>query len=148
MHYTKDDPHHEEVNTFFKGTSQPAMLTNPLPPHQQQMVAQNPTPPKGGYAGHPSQGYASTNTHVLMCVETINLTTHENTYDIVPDKYSNGGAPDQPSTSTTPPLCSSLHIERHVFDLVLRPPKNTIHKSTFNPSSHVAHKYNIVEDLV
>ena len=61
-----------------------------------------------------------------MCVETIDLTACVNTCDTIPNKYANGGAPEQPSTSTTPPLSGPLHIERHVSNLVLIPPKNTI----------------------
>jgi hypothetical protein len=34
-----------------------------------------------------------------------------------------------------------------MFDSILRPPKSTIRKATFNPSSRAAQNYNIVEDL-
>jgi hypothetical protein len=34
-----------------------------------------------------------------------------------------------------------------MFESILLPPKSTIHKPTFNPSSRAAHKYNIVEYL-
>lgn len=64
------------------------------------MVSQNPAPSKGGHASHPSQGYASSNVHVLMCAETVDLTTHAKTYENIPNKDSNGGSPKQPFTST------------------------------------------------
>jgi hypothetical protein len=34
-----------------------------------------------------------------------------------------------------------------MFESILRPPKSTIHKATFNPISRDAQNYNIVEDL-
>ena len=55
-HYTKDFPHCEQVNTFLKGTSQSIVLTSPLQPQQQKMVAQNPAPPKGGMQVIPLKG--------------------------------------------------------------------------------------------
>ena len=146
-HYTKYCPHHEEVNKILKGTPQSTILTNPFPPQQQQMVAQNTVRLKGGNVVHPSQGDASSSSHVLMCAETIELTMRVKTYDTFLDKYANGGALDHPSTSTTTPLSSPLHIEKPMSDLLLRPPKNIIHKSTFNPSAQASQNYNIVEDL-
>ena len=62
---------------------------------------------------------------------------HENTYHTIPDKYANGGALDQPSSSTTQ-LFGPLQMERLVSDLVLRPLKNTICKLTLNPGSYTA----------
>lgn len=100
-----------------------------------------------GNVGHPSQGDASSSTHVLMCAKTIDLTTRARTYELVPNKDANRGAPEQPYTSTTPPLFGPFKIERHVFDMVLRPPKNTIQILGFNPSSHAAQNYSIVQDL-
>ena len=70
-HYMKECPHHDEVTKFLKGTSQLAILTDPFPPPQQKMVAQNPTPPKGGNAGHPPPRDASSSAHVLMCAKTM-----------------------------------------------------------------------------
>jgi hypothetical protein len=67
------------------------------------------------------------------------------------------GKPDKEklTTSTTPyplpttvkPPSGSLHIEKPNFDSILLPPKRTIQNLTFNPNSHVAQNYNIVEDL-
>jgi hypothetical protein len=126
-HYTKDFPHREEVTKFLKGTSQPAVLTNPFLIQQQQMVAQNPAPPQGGNAGHPHHEDASSSTaQVLMCNGIVSLTTRAKTYDTPPDNHANGGATDNPSTSTPPPSSTPLQIERHVVDSVLHPPKGTI----------------------
>jgi hypothetical protein len=48
----------------------------------------------------------------------------------------------------TPPTNGPLHLERLSLDTVLRPPpKGVIQKLDFNPHSHVAQNYNIVEDL-
>ena len=53
----------------------------------------------------------------------------------------------QPSPAT-PPTNGPLHLEQISLDTVLRPPlKGVVQKSSFNPHAHVAHNYNIVEDL-
>jgi hypothetical protein len=62
------------------------------------------------------------------------------------ESVTNGTVTDPPSTSVTPPS-GPLHIEKPNFDSILRPPKSTIRKSTFNPNSRAAQNYNIVEDL-
>lgn len=132
----KDCPHRDEVTKFLKGTSQPIVFTDPFPP-QQQMVVENPTPPKVGNAGRPPSGDASSSVLVLMCVETVNLTTRAKTYDSVLVKNIVGEGIDQLSSST--PLDNgSLHIDRPISTLVLRPPKSTVHKARFNPSSCTA----------
>ena len=83
---------------FVKGTSQPAIFTHPFPLYKQQMASQNPSPPPGGNAGHPTQGDCSTHAHnLMMCNETIGLTTQAKTYDTIPKVNTNGGASDQPS---------------------------------------------------
>jgi hypothetical protein len=77
------------------------------------------------------------------------------TYDtsIKPDKpkTTNGSLPDPLPSSISPPSASPppgpLQIEKPSFDSILRPPKSTIQKSTFNPSSWATQNYNIVEDL-
>jgi hypothetical protein len=84
-----------------------------------------------------------------------NLTTHTTTYDtpIKPDKLktTNGSLPDPLPYFVSPPSASPLsrplQIKKPSFDSILRPPKRTIQKSTFNPSSRAAQNYNIVEDL-
>jgi hypothetical protein len=87
----------------------------------------------------------------------INLTTCSKTYDTPgnPDKGKDtngiGTSPD-PSPSfvslplITPPF-GPPQIEKPTFDSILRPPKSTIRKATFNPSSCATHNYNIVEDF-
>jgi len=83
-------------------------LTNPFPPQQQTMVAQNPAPPQGGNTGHPPSGDASSSSLVFMCNKTIDLTTKTKTYDTPPGKTSNeslanGTANETLSTFATPP---------------------------------------------
>jgi hypothetical protein len=76
----------DEVNQFLKGGPQPVVLTNPFPPQQQQMVAQNPSPLQEGNVGHPPQGDASSSAHrpeQVFMFKTIDLTTRDKNYDIV-----------------------------------------------------------------
>jgi hypothetical protein len=116
------------------------------------MVAQTPSP--GGSSIHPSNDEASMSAHIYM-FSGIHLTTSSTTYDtpIKPDKekVSNGSLPDpSPMTVSSPsvsPPSGSLQIENPTYDSILCPPKSTIRKSTFNPSSRAAQNYNIVEDL-
>jgi hypothetical protein len=116
------------------------------------MVAQSPSP--GGSSCHPSHDEASTSAHIYL-FNGIDLTTHSMTYDtlVKPDKrkVTNGSLLDPSPSSVSPPSVissfGSLHIEKPTFDSILHPPKRTICKSTFNPSSCVPQKYNIIEDL-
>jgi hypothetical protein len=150
-HYTKDYPHHDEVAKCFKGNSQPIVLTHPFP-QQQSMVAQ--TPSLGGSSNHPFHDETSTSAHIYM-FNRIDLTTRSTTYDTPTKpnkgKVTNGTLPNPSPSSVSPPylspLSGSLHIEKPTFDSILFPPKSTIHKSTFNPSSHAAQNYNILEYL-
>jgi hypothetical protein len=149
-HYTRYYPHHDEVAKLFKGNSQPVVLTRPFP-QQQYLVAQTPT---AGGSSNQSHDEASTSAHIYM-FNGINLTTHTVTYDmpVKPDKpkTTNGPVPDTLPSSVSPlsasPPSGPLQIEKPSFDSILRPPKSTIQKSTFNPSSRAAQNYNIVEDL-
>jgi hypothetical protein len=149
-HYTRDCPHRDEVAKIFKGNSQPTVLTHPFP-QQQSLVAQTPTP--GGSSNQPHDE-ASKSAHIYM-FNRINLTTRTTTYDtpIKPDKpkTTNSSLPDPLPSSVSPPSTSPpsgpLQIEKPSFDSILRPPKSTIQKSTFNPSLRAAQNYNIVEDL-
>jgi hypothetical protein len=117
------------------------------------MVAQTPSP--GGSSSHPHDE-ASTSAHIYM-FNGINLNTHSKTYDtpVNPDKGidTNGTSTlPNPSPSSisipsiTPPY-GPLQIEKPMFDSILRPPKSTIRKATFNPSSRATQNYNIVEYL-
>jgi hypothetical protein len=111
------------------------------------MVSQTPSP--GGGSNHPPHDEASTSAHIYM-FNGIDLTTRSVTYDTPAKpnkgKVTNGTLPD-PSPSSVSPPSGSLQIEKPTFDSILHPPKSTICKSTFNPSSHAAKNYNIVEDL-
>jgi hypothetical protein len=150
--YTRDCPHHDEADKIFQGNSQPIVLTQPFS-QQQSMVAQ--TPSLGGSSSHPHDE-ALTSAHIYM-FNGINLTTLSKTYDtlVKPDKgkitNSIDTLPDPSPSFVSPPSVNPpsgpLQIEKPTFDFILRPPKSTIHKSTFNPSSRAAHNYNIVEDL-
>jgi hypothetical protein len=151
-HYTHDCPHRNEVAKLFQGNSQPVVLTQPFP-QQQSMVSR--TPSLGGSSSHPHDE-ASTSAHIYM-FNGINLTTRSKTYDTPgnPDKGKDTNGtntlPDPSSSSlilpSVNPLSGPLQIEKLTFDSILHPPKRTIHKSTFNPSSRAAQNYNIVEDL-
>jgi hypothetical protein len=140
------------VAKIFQGKSQPAVLTHPFP-QQQSMVAE--TPSLGGISSHPNDE-ASSSAHIYM-FNGINLTTRSKTYDTPgnPDKGKdvNGtGTLLDPSLSSVilpsvNPPSGPLQIEKPTFDCILRPPKSTIYKATFNPSSCAAQNYNIVEYL-
>jgi hypothetical protein len=120
-------------------------------PQQQSLVAQ--TPMLGGSSNQPLDD-TSISAHIYM-FNGVNLTTRSVTYDtpIKPDKSktANGSSPDPLPSAINPPSIippsRPLQIEKPYFDSILRPPKSTIWKSTFNPNSRAAQNYNIVEDL-
>jgi hypothetical protein len=151
-HYTRDYPLRNEVAKIFQGKSQPTVLTQPFP-QQQSMVVETPSP--GGSSSHPNDE-ASLSAHIYM-FNGINLTTRSKTYDTPgnPDKgkdtHGTGNLSD-PSLScislpSVNPPSRPFQIEKPTFNSILRPPKSTIRKATFNPSSRATHNYNIVEDL-
>jgi hypothetical protein len=115
------------------------------------LVAQTPT--LGGNSNQP-QDEALTSAHIYM-FNGVSITTLSATYDtpVKPDKLkiTNGYASELLPSSANPPSVSPpsgpLQIEKPSFDSILRPPKSTIQKSTFNPNSRAAQNYNIVEDL-
>ena len=45
------------------------------------------------------------------------------------------------------PPTNDIHIEKHVLDAVLRPPKSTIQKLVFNPSARATQYYNVLKYL-
>jgi hypothetical protein len=116
------------------------VLTQPFP-QQQYMVSQTPSP--GGSSIHP-HNEASTSAHIYM-FNGINLTSLSMKYNTPgnPDKgkVTNGTdtLPDPSLSFVNPPSVNPssgpLQIEKPMFDSILRPPKSTIRKSTFNPSS-------------
>jgi hypothetical protein len=113
------------------------------------MVSQVLAPLTGGSSSHPPSDEAFMSAHIYM-FNGIDLTTCTKTYDTPakPDKekVTNGTPPDPSLASISPPF-GSLQIEKPTFDSILRPPKTTIRKSTFRPSSRATQNYNIVEDL-
>jgi hypothetical protein len=151
-HYTQDYPLRNEVAKIFQGKSQPAVLTPPFP-EQQSMVAQ--TPSSGCSSSDPNDE-ASLSEHIYM-FNGINLTTRSKTYDTPgnldkgKDVNGTGTLPDPSSSSISLPSVNPpsgpLQIEKPTFDSILRPPKRTICKATFNPSSRATQNYNIVEYL-
>jgi hypothetical protein len=128
------------VAKLFQGNSQPIVLTHPFP-QQQSMVAQTPSP--GGSSSHPHDE-ALMSSHIYM-FNWINLNTRSKTYDTPgnPDKGKDtngtGTLPDPSLSSISLPLVTPpsgpLQIEKPAFDSILRPPKSTICKANFNPSS-------------
>jgi hypothetical protein len=151
-HYTRDCPLRNEVAKMFQGKSQPVVLTQPFP-QQQSMVSQTPFP--RGSSSEPNDE-ASSSAHIYM-FNGINLTTRSKTYDTPgnPDKGKDtndaGTLPDPSSSSVSLPSVNPpsgpLQIDKPTFNSILHPPNRTICKATFNPSSHAAQNYNIVEDL-
>ena len=127
------------------------MLTHPFP-QQQYMVSQTPSP--GGSSSHTPHDEASTSAHIHL-FNRIDLTTCSMTYDtpVKQDKgkITNGSPQDSSPSSISPssisPPSGSLQTEKPMFNSMLCPPKSTIWKSTFNPSSRANQHYNIVEDL-
>ena len=58
--------------------------------------------------------------------------------------------PTEKSTKKEPPSSQphvSLHIEKPTTDIVIRPRKSTLRKTTHNPNARAAKHYSIVEDL-
>jgi hypothetical protein len=112
------------------------------------------TPSLGGSSSHHSHDESSKSYHIYL-FNGIDLTARSTTYDIPvkPDKgkVTNGSLPDPSPSSVSPPyfgpLYGSLQIKKPMFNSILYPPKSTIHKSSFNPSSRVAQNNNIVEYL-
>lgn len=87
---------------------------------------------------------------VLMCNETMDLTTRLKTYQSIPELNMNGDLKvksPMDENSFGPPPTGPLQIERPISDTILRPPKSTIRKALFNPNARAMQNYNIVEDL-
>lgn len=73
-------------------------------------------------------------------LSVVNLQTCTKTYD----------PPIEKSTEKEPPssqLDISLHIEKPPHDIVIRPPKSTLRKTTHNTNAKAVQHYSIVEDL-
>jgi hypothetical protein len=117
------------------------------------MVSQTPSP--GGSSSDPHDE-ASSSAHIYM-FNGINLTTLSKTYDTpgnphkIKDTNGTGNLPDPSSSSVSLPSVNPsygpLKIEKPTFESILCPPKRTICKATFNPSSRATQNYNIVKDL-
>lgn len=70
----------------------------------------------------------------------VNLETRAKTYD---PPVENSTEKESPSSQ----LDTSLHIEKPPQDIVIRPPKSTLRKTTHNPNARAAQHYSIFEDL-
>lgn len=73
-------------------------------------------------------------------LSAVNLQSCAKTYD----------PPNEKSIEKEPPSSQpnvSLHIEKPPLDIVIRPPKSTLGKTTHNPNAREAQNYSIVEDL-
>ena len=131
-HYTKDCPRRSEVSRLLKGAPRPpAMLKEPFPSQQTQMVVD------------PSQPSSSFGSQVFMAgTIPIHVTTRAKDY---PSQA--GKEPEVPS-SAPPSSSGPLHIERPSTETIPRPPpKGVLRKSSYNPNSRAAQHYSIVEDL-
>ena len=84
-----------------------------------------------------------------MSSETINLSTHSQSYDNSPKKKDENPSPKKTPSTISPTSSSNgpLTIEKPNLDLILHPPKSTLINSIFNPNSRAAQFYNVVEDL-
>jgi hypothetical protein len=98
------------------------------------------------------QPSTSTSSYVLICTgdstkKNVALTTRAKDYTPSKEKVDDL-PPDlvQPSPPN-PPTNGPLHLERPSLDMVLRPPKGVVKKSSFNPHARAAQNYSIVEDL-
>ena len=143
-HLTHHCPKMEEAKRLLEqkdAQPQPAVLTNPFPPQAQQMVVGTnvPAPPQGGNQGAPPQGGGPSNAVVCFCESDVHVQTRARNYD-VPEKESKG---KEPSTSQSAPL----QIYKPLTDMILRPPKGVLKRSTHNPNARAAQNYSIVEDL-
>ena len=103
------------------------MLTDPFPNLDTNLVATDPAP----------------SSQVLM------LSTTKPSQDILvstQNKYNGSPATDQPTTSKMNPSNESVPPPV-IPKLTIKPSKEVIHKSTYNPRAGAAQNYNIVADL-
>jgi len=131
-HYTKDYPRQSEVSRLLKDApGTPAVLKEPFPSQQTQMVAD------------PSQPSSSLGSQVFIAgTIPVHISTRAKEYL--------SHARKEPEVPSSAPLSSSgpLHIERPSTKTPIRPrPKGVLWKSSYNPNAHAAQHYSIVEDL-
>ena len=70
-------------------------------------------------------------------LNVVNLQTRAKTYDPLVEKSTEKEPPSSQSDT-------SLHIEKPPYDVVIRPPKSTLRKTTHNPNATAAQHYSIV----
>ena len=82
----------------------------------------------------------------MISAETIRLTTRTQNFEKSPEKKDEGASsyktPYTNPSSYLSPSSTPLIIEKPILDAILRPPKSTIQKSVFNPSTGAAQFYN------
>lgn len=126
-HFTKDCPHRDDVNCFVKGNAPPpVVLTNHFPNQTNQMESQDQT-----------TGLAIS--QVLMCQKDIRVTTRNKDYS-----HHEASSSKSPLTKPTPPTNGPPEIKRPTTKTIKPPPKNILHKLTFNPHVRAAQSYNNV----
>jgi len=131
-HYTKDCLRQSKVSRLLKcAPGTPAVLKEPFPSQQTQMVAD------------PSQPSSSLGSQVFMArTIPVHISTRAKEYP------SHAGKEPEVPSSAPPSISGPLHIERPSTETPIRPPpKGVLRKSSYNPNSCASQHYNIIEDL-
>lgn len=121
-HWTRECPYKSELRKFFTNSKTSAVLTNPFPNPGTNLVASD--------NASPSQVLMLS---VLKQQNDALILTRNKDYEN--PQLSNNKANDQPSSWTTtltevvPPI---------IPELMIKPPKGVVHKSTFNPHARAA----------
>jgi len=121
-HFTRDCQHQAKVAKFLKTSTTSAVLTDPFPNPETNLVAINNASPS----------------KVLM----LSISKQQNdalistrNKDYGNPQMLNNKAIDQPNSSTT---TSSDVVPPIIPELTINPPKGAVHKSTFNPHARAA----------
>ena len=137
-HFTQEWPRHDEISKFLKSNPTPTVLTDPFP-SQQQLIDQM-------Y----NKGTSNSMKEIrMMSSETVNFSTHSQSYDKPVEKKDENPSSDKALSTSSPPSSSNgpLVIEKPNVDLILWPPKATLKKFVFNPNAWATQFYNVVEYL-
>ena len=138
-HFTRDCPRLADVQKFVEQSKNPppAVLTNPFPAQQQQLVAQVPAQ----QTAHPPSGATSSSVHIMMA-DAVDLATRAKNYEKQPEGESSThvDSPSQPQSH------SPLTFEKPTFEAPSHPSKGTLRR-THNLNARAAQHYSIVEDL-
>ena len=129
-HSTRDCPYKVEIKKFFKSLKASAVLTDPFPNLETNLVDSE--------DASPSQALIFS---ILKQKNDALISTRNKDYRS--PQLSNNKVADQPSISIT---TSTEVVPPIILELTRKPPKEVVHKLTFNPRPRVASNY-IVEDL-